>query len=90
MKNSETNNIQSNSGNTVLGEVNGGIELIGKKVCIWKESKNGRFLAKGTIIDYHKSKGKGYGKNTIIKGKYLIDFGNNKRFWHTRSGFNFA
>jgi hypothetical protein len=82
MKNNETN--------ADLEKVNGGIELIGKKVCIWKDSKSGRFLAKGTIIDYHKSKGKGYGKNTIMKGKYLIDFGNNKRFWHTRSEFNFS
>ena len=59
---------QNPSINTDLEKVNGGIGLIGKKICIWKEGKNGRFLAKGTIIDYHKSKGKGYGKNTIMKG----------------------
>ena len=68
----------------------GGINLIGKSVTIWKIGKYGRFLAKGIIIKYHKSKSKGYGKNTITKGKYLIDFGNNKKFWHTRSDFNLS
>ncbi len=86
----EIKNENPNIANAMLGEVNGGVSLIGKNITMWKNGKNGRFLAKGTIINYHKSKSKGYGKNTIMKGKYLIDFGNNKKFWHTRSEFNFA
>lgn len=90
MKNSKTETFNTANSNAMLGEVNGGESLIGKNITIWKNGKNGRFFAKGVIVDYHKSKGKGFGKNTITKGKYLIDFGGGKKFWHTRSEFNFA
>lgn len=90
MEKNSINHKTANDGNMLLGEVNGGASLIGKSITMWKDSKKGRFFAKGTIIDYHKSKGKGFGKNTITKGKYLIDFGGGKNFWHTRSEFNIA
>lgn len=80
---------QSNASKPMLCEVNGGKELIGRNVEIWINGKFGRFFRKGVIIDFHKNKSKGkQGNLTITKGQYLIDFGNGKKYWHTRSNFN--
>ena len=79
----------SNSTKPVLCEVNGGKELIGRNIEIWINGKFGRFFQKGIIIDFYKNKGKGkHGSLTIMKGQYLIDFGNGKKYWYTRSSFN--
>lgn len=79
----------SNSTKPVLCDVNGGKELIGRNIEMWINGKFGRFFRKGIIIDFHKNKSKGkHGNLTINKGQYLIDFGNGKKYWHTRSNFN--
>jgi hypothetical protein len=68
--------------------MNGGPELIGKNIEMWISGKFGKFLSKGTIINYYKNKGKGkHGSLTIMKGQYLIDFGNKHKYWKTRSEF---
>lgn len=77
------------SGEPMLGDVNGGVSLIGKSIEIWINGKYGRFFRTGKIIDYKKNKSKGKGKLSITKGLYLIDLGNIK-LWRTRSDFNIA
>lgn len=78
-----------NKSKPLLYGVNGGRELIGRNIEMWINGKYGRFFRKGTIIDFYKNKGKGkHGSLTIMKGQYLIDFGNGKKYWKLRSDFN--
>ena len=56
----------------------GGRELIGTFVV-----QKHPFKTVGQIVDYHKVKDKGAGKNTKIGGQYLLSFGKGKRFWRT-------
>lgn len=72
----ETNNIPE-----------GGKELIGYKIEQWVSGKYSRFLSKGVIVDYHKIKDKGAGRNTITGGTYLIEYDGGKKFWRRRCEF---
>jgi len=66
----------------------GGPDLIGLSVEQWVDGRWSRFRATGKIIDYRKKpKGRGAGNLTIMKSMYLIDFGNNKKYWRFRSDF---
>jgi len=59
----------------------GGSHLVGLKVKQIVDGKYNYFVAIGEIIEYSPPKQK---KNN---GTYLIDFGNNKKYWRRRCDF---
>lgn len=62
-----------------------GKQLIGYYIEKWVDSKNGRFLAKGIIIDYNKFNKQG--KLGYKNGQYLIQYKNGKKYWSRRCDF---